>query len=114
MGKGWAKGLKEMTVTRTVGDNVAHIQYRPKHSPVITQLTTNKPVKLTDDAVKSWLYEHPEEKVIAGTKAFKNFNAPAGMKVGNAKFTANGITYHFENGEIKGITKGGKSKKNAM
>jgi len=108
MDKFWMKNFSEAKVVRELGDDVAHVTYRPKTAPEITSLNTNKPVELTDDAVKSWIYEHPEDKVILGKKAFAKYNAPDGMKIGNAKFTADGVTYHFENGEIVGITKADK------
>ena len=105
MDKFWMKNFSEAKVVREIGDEVAHVTYRPKKAPEITSLNTNKPVDLTDDAVKSWIYEHPEDKALLGKKAFAKYNAPEGMKIGNAKFTADGVTYHFENGEIVGITK---------
>ena len=106
MDKFWMKNFSEARVVREIGDEVAHVTYRPKMAPEITSLNTNKPVGLTDDAVKSWLYEHPEEKTILGKKTFAKYNAPEGMKISNAKVTADGVTYHFEDGEIVGITKG--------
>lgn len=106
MQKGWMKGFTEAKVRREVGDNIVQVIYKPKQSPVITELNALKPLKLEDDAVKAWYYAHPEEKL--AKDALKKFKAPEGMKVGEAKIPVKGVIYHFENGEIKGITKDGK------
>ena len=66
MDKFWMKNFSEAKVVREIGDEVAHVTYRPKKAPEITSLNTNKPVDLTDDAVKSWIYEHPEDKTLLG------------------------------------------------
>ena len=94
-----------------VGDNTAHIIYGGKNKPVIKELTTLKPVSVTDDAVKAWTYDHPEAKTLLGKDVFKDnvYKIPEGMKASDARITSSdGIVYHFENGEIKGISKDGK------
>lgn len=112
MNEHWTKGFTEAKVIREVDDNIATVVYKKRPNeyvkPEITELNALKMLEREDKAVKSWLYEHPEENVIIGKNVFKRNNAPDGMKVGEASFTAKGITYHFNNGEIVGITKEGK------
>ncbi len=108
MKQDWTKGFKTADVTRELGDNSVKITYARKTRPVIKELNTLKPVKPTDDAVKAWAYDHSEAKVLLGKDVFNNYKAPDGMKVGRAKIKSDGIVYHFNNGEIEGITRNGK------